>query len=60
MLGAHLACPSELAWHLTQHNGQGLDHSIVHKELVDCGYNHGKDIVFRFIIEYSSLMDFDP
>jgi hypothetical protein len=20
----------------------------------------GKDIVFRFIIEYSSLMDFDP
>jgi len=31
----HQAHPNELAWWwLTQHNWQGLDHSIVHVELV--------------------------
>ncbi len=24
-----LACPKSLAWHLTQHNGRGFDHSVV-------------------------------
>jgi hypothetical protein len=27
---------------------------------VDLAYYQGKDIVFRFIIEYNSLMDFFP
>jgi hypothetical protein len=29
--GVHcLACPNELTWHLTEHDGHRLDHSIVH------------------------------
>jgi hypothetical protein len=28
--------------------------------LIGLAYQEGKDIVFRFIIEYSSLMDFGP
>jgi hypothetical protein len=33
----HQAQPNGLAWHLTQHNGQGLDYSIVHTGLVLSG-----------------------
>ncbi len=29
-IGCHLAHPNKLTWCLTQQNGQGLDHSIVH------------------------------
>jgi len=28
--------------------------------LVGLGYHQGKDIVFRFIVEYGSVMDFGP
>jgi hypothetical protein len=31
VLGHYVWC---IAWHLTQHNGQGLDHSIVHVHLL--------------------------
>jgi len=36
---------------------------MMHKDLlqfVGFAYYQGKDIVFRFIIEYSSLRDFGP
>jgi hypothetical protein len=29
-------------------------------KFIGLAYYHGKDIVFRFIIEYSSLRDFGP
>jgi hypothetical protein len=34
-----------------------LDHIAI---LIGCAYQEGKDIVFRFIIEYISLRDFGP
>jgi hypothetical protein len=38
MLGASLSLDG-LTWHLTQYNGQGLDHSIVHKKYSQCNIN---------------------
>jgi hypothetical protein len=36
-----------------------FDHMLFFSQFVRLAYQ-GKDIVFRFIIEYSSLMDFGP
>jgi hypothetical protein len=45
-----LACHNRLTWHLTRHDGQGLDHSIVHNRHNNenpisrehCGENPGR------------------
>jgi hypothetical protein len=47
-------CASEIIFHLAQtYIGAPCG------KFIGLAYQ-GKDIVFRFIIEYSSLMDFDP
>jgi len=48
-----------IAWAINLIGRRGLDDLLSNGLFVGLAYQ-GKDIVFRFIIEYSSLMDFGP
>jgi hypothetical protein len=48
-----------IGWAINLIGRIGLDDLLSNGLFVGLGYQ-GKDIVFRFIIEYSSLMDFGP
>ncbi len=52
-----ISCTTSLEW-----LDMGYSHGVHVPKLLFIGlaYLKGKDIVFRFIIEYSSLMDFGP
>ncbi len=53
MYGPHMHCSSVKFGIFEKKLGES-------DKFIGLAYYHGKDIVFRFIIEYSSLRDFGP
>jgi beta-lactamase class D len=49
-----------IGWAINLIERIGLDDLLSNGWFIGLAYQEGKDIVFRFIIDYSSLMDFGP